>query len=462
MADQPPTQAGRFKPRKPAARGASVKAPTTSNTGRDESSGRGASGNSTGPAAGRGRGRDGGRGGRAAGRDGRGRGRGRGRFADPKGQVFFTGSATASDGAAKKGTAKSVTTMESTMNEDVVFMPGMGASAAHRGSKESSRVGNTTQERMAASALARSGEGEEVIVGEMEEGAGIGDGKKRRGKLEGSGNDMGPSMFENEEEDKVELSAAEYTYDSDSSADGDVKRAADQTRARSHILQPQRLPFPPPRKPGTDELEILYKSQMPQTRAGKKEKSGEIMKKDPPLRSPFLNLKEATADQRKEEQFSWMVFKLPTRLPRLAPHCTLSGRAMKNEVEMDIDPIDLSLSGIEPGDAPMPAAVPSSSTRPLQDSVSNTVATGYDDTLKDAAAGRYGKIVVHKSGKAYLVVGGADSKTPQVKMLLSEGLPCGFLQQAVAIDPNQASYSPLGEVKKSIVVTPDIESAFGF
>jgi len=33
---------------------------------------------------------------------------------------------------------------------------------------------------------------------------------------------------------------------------------------------------------------------MPQTCAGQDEKIGEIMKKDLPLRSPFLNLKEAT------------------------------------------------------------------------------------------------------------------------------------------------------------------------
>jgi hypothetical protein len=204
----------------------------------------------------------------------------------------------------------------------------------------------------------------------------------------------------------------------------------------------------------------LYKSQEQKPEKGE-EKNTEIMV-DPPLRSPFLNLKEATAEQKKEEQLSWMIFKLPTRLPRLAPHCTLSGKAMKNESAMETDATDasdLAYAGVDPSDPPIPDVVVSSTT-PNSNTPVDSSATGYDDTLKDAAAGRYGKIVMHKSGKAYLIVGGADSKTPQVRMLLSEGLPCGFLQQAVAIDTSQATYVPLGEVQKSLVVTPDVESAF--
>jgi len=318
---------------------------------------------------------------------------------------------------------------------------------------------------MVQSALARSGEGEEVIVAEMEEGSGIGDGKTKVSVLNSAPKDFhGPSLFDNEgEDDRVELSVGEYTYDSDSSTDGDAKRAGYLTQRRQKngrsntSLQPQRLPFPPPRKPGTDDVEVLYKSQDLKTDESE-EKITDIMT-DPPLRLPFLDLKEATAEQKKEEQLSWMVFKFPTRLPRLAPHCTLSGRAMKAESAMEIDPSDLALSGVEPSDAPMPDVV-ASSTVPGSNAPENSAAIGYDDTLKDAAGGRYGKIVLHKSGKAYLVVGGTDSKTPQVKMLISEGLSCGFLQQSVAIDPSQATYVPLGEVKKTLVVTPDVESAF--
>jgi hypothetical protein len=45
-------------------------------------------------------------------------------------------------------------------------------------------------------------------------------------------------------------------------------------------------------------------------------------------------------------------------------------------------------------------------------------------------------------------------------MNVTEGLSCGFLQHAVAIDAQKGKYVSLGEVKKSIVITPDLSSAF--
>ena len=45
-------------------------------------------------------------------------------------------------------------------------------------------------------------------------------------------------------------------------------------------------------------------------------------------------------------------------------------------------------------------------------------------------------------------------------MNITEGLSCAFQQQVVAIDPEKSSYIPLGEVRKSIVVTPNIQAAF--
>jgi hypothetical protein len=47
-------------------------------------------------------------------------------------------------------------------------------------------------------------------------------------------------------------------------------------------------------------------------------------------------------------------------------------------------------------------------------------------------------------------------------MLIHEGLQCGFRQEAVSIDPDEATFITLGNVNKSIVVTPDIEQAFAF
>lgn len=45
-------------------------------------------------------------------------------------------------------------------------------------------------------------------------------------------------------------------------------------------------------------------------------------------------------------------------------------------------------------------------------------------------------------------------------MNVTEGLPCGFVQQAVAIDTEESTYVPIGEVKKTVVVTPNVADAF--
>jgi hypothetical protein len=223
-------------------------------------------------------------------------------------------------------------------------------------------------------------------------------------------------------------------------------------------MQPYCLPLPPPRKIGTNDTEILYDCQRIENDNEQETAAVETIMSDPPLSAPFLDLNKSSDDEKKEEQLSWMVFKFPTRLPRLSPNSTLSGRSVRNESSSGIVADDV-YSSFPSNDTPMPDAV-QSSTPITESSTSSQAASGFDDTLKDAAPGKYGKVVIHKSGKAYFVIGGEDSKTPQVKMLLSEGLPCSFLQQAVSIDPNDASYVPLGEVKKSLVVTPDVESAF--
>ncbi len=48
----------------------------------------------------------------------------------------------------------------------------------------------------------------------------------------------------------------------------------------------------------------------------------------------------------------------------------------------------------------------------------------------------------------------------QVRMQLNEGLQCSFYQQAVSIDVEQGNYIPLGEVRKTLVASPDIDGAF--
>lgn len=46
----------------------------------------------------------------------------------------------------------------------------------------------------------------------------------------------------------------------------------------------------------------------------------------------------------------------------------------------------------------------------------------------------------------------------QIRMNVTEGMPCGFVQQAVAIDTEESTYIPLGDVKKTVVITPDVVS----
>ena len=43
-------------------------------------------------------------------------------------------------------------------------------------------------------------------------------------------------------------------------------------------------------------------------------------------------------------------------------------------------------------------------------------------------------------------------------MEVNEGLTCAFHQEAVAVDPKKGQFVSLGGVKKSVVVSPDMNS----
>ncbi len=501
---QPPSQAGKFKPVKqkpkkstPIAQPTSAR-PTTDTAKKHDKS----------PNSNQGSGRGGsGRGGGGRG----GRGRGGGRFIQPKGQVFFTASSTSSDNQKKTNiavsTASTATAPDGSgnvANDGIIIMPGMSGSTASKSSGPS-LFASTAKGRVQAAAQARQGEGDEIIVGEIEEGQGVGDYRKSslssKGEiLDKMGSEKRPTLFHGEDDEEagnmysMNENVADFTYDSDSSTDGEPKRLEQRMNASRNqgkvrhqplSLLPQKLPIPPTKRPGHGQIDYLYDCQIPieSSSTSRKVKTNtemeEVIMDDPTLESPFLNLNEATTEEKAEEQKSWMLFKFPTRLPRLTPQCTISGMVVKDENAMDIDynynnqqeNVSSSIL-IDPSAPSLPEAVTSSSTTTLNTTKSNlqqsgtTSASGnahasnYDDTLKDTAAGRYGKIVVYKSGKAFLIIGdNNNSNTPPIRMRLSSGLPCGFLQQAVSIDVDNG-FIPLGEVKKSIVVTPDVEMAF--
>ncbi len=513
MSSQPPTQAGKFKPKKPKKK-AAVKQPAAAKISTPGAAGAsaiavaaGERGND-GPPSGRGGGRGGrssGRGGRSSGRGGRGRG---GRFVQPKGQVFFTASSTSAlntNNNRKKGPLASTLQEEINSNDDVIIMPGMSGSTSSKKSGPS-LVATTAKGRLAAAAQARKGEGDEVIVGSIGDGEGIGDNRKVKGSILDrmtSGNDHRPSLFDDQENtDNIAANAADFTYDSDSSNDGEPERIRQKINASTRQkkggkkirpqytpLLPHQLPLPPTKRPGLEKIDFMYECQTEKkemesstTSNGEKEckvdnsRRAEEILYDPPLEPPFLNLKISSQEQQMEEQKSWILFKFPTRLPRLEPQSTISGLTVKEEEAMDVDDDDddklQEPSQLLDPSEPLPETVTSLNNAnndedqpKIGESTSTatpdaTSSTGFDDTLKDSAPGRYGKIVVYKSGRAYLVVGDKnDSKTPPVRMRLENGLPCGFLQQAVSIDTNNG-YVPLGEVKKSIIVMPDVERAF--
>jgi len=508
---QPPSQAGKFKPRKPPpkrkstsssssppAAAAASSPPPASTASSSNSPGRGERG-------GRGRGRDGdGRG--RGGRDGRGRGgrggRGRGRVGgriNAQGAVFFTGDAVKPDAvgsknkAVGKDAAVSQPRDESTVAVGLagsIIMPGGGGSGGVIGAR--GRGAQSAAQSDLAAAEARRGEGEEIIIGELE-GGGIGSGKDAEDAKErildrmSASNNL-PSLFEDDEEDDADVPLSAYTYDSDSSLEeakamaaakrADMRRLKKGYRERQEAtsVPPARLPFPPPPM-STGDIRFMYKTQIPPNTATtiKPDEAKSSMSNDneetttappakdnntdPELTSPFLNLSISNKEQKKAEVNSWIKFKFPTRLPQLHPQSTQSGMRIKNEFKLDPDADDDSNDG---GGDMMDVDSQTKTEGGVaaeEEGGGGRGTSGYDDTLKDAAPGKYGRILVYESGKTIFVVGGEDG-SPEVRMNLTEGLQCGFLQQAVVIDPDEGQYIPLGEIKKSLTITPDIDKAF--
>jgi hypothetical protein len=85
------------------------------------------------------------------------------------------------------------------------------------------------------------------------------------------------------------------------------------------------------------------------------------------------------------------------------------------------------------------------------------VSKSHDNVLTGTAPGRIGKILVYRSGRTILKMEGYDGAEP-ILMQVSEGLTCSFHQEAVVIEQETARFIALGNVNKSIVVTPDLSS----
>ncbi|KAL3806098.1 hypothetical protein ACHAXA_001393 [Cyclostephanos tholiformis] len=469
---KPPSQAGKFKPlMRPAKRPDAPPPPATAATAAAAA----ATTATVAPPSrgGRGRGR-----GLAAGGGGGGRGgRGGGRFVVPAGQAFFTGE------AAKRGGGEASASSSSSSRA----AGARGGSGGGGGGGVASR--GSAAESIAAAMRARAGEGEEFIVAEILDlngddfgDGGVGNARKGGGREPNDGpsrsknrNDGMPGPFDDEDNrnedygDRRDGVLDAFMYDSDSSAEERIAKRGGKNEGgggRGDGMLPTQLPFPSSshRRTMYDCQEEFYpEPHATSSSLGLAATASPSKMSDPPLQSPFFDLTSASdeSDNKAEaKNDSWFLMKFPTRLPLMdASSSSLNAsnrRAARIKSEF-LDEGDNLADFVESGShADTSAALEAGS---LGSATASSGPLGYDDTLKDALAGRYGKIVIRRSGKTELIIGGGGDGH-EVRLLIHEGLQCGFRQEAVCIDPDNATFVSLGCVDKSIVVTPDIERAF--
>lgn len=98
----------------------------------------------------------------------------------------------------------------------------------------------------------------------------------------------------------------------------------------------------------------------------------------------------------------------------------------------------------------LPSAVPIGNL-PARPSVAveNTEILGFKGNLATINSGKIGKIIVYKSGKVKMKIGDRLFD-------VSTGLPCNFLQEVVAIDPDRQKLYQLGELQRRMVCYPDV------
>mmetsp|Transcript_16494 Transcript_16494/g.34715 ORF Transcript_16494/g.34715 Transcript_16494/m.34715 type:complete len:497 (-) Transcript_16494:591-2081(-) len=474
---KPPSQAGKFKPLKrptrkslPAPSSATASASSSATAGergrssldgRTVTAGRGGDGpggRSGRRSVGRGGGRSGGRGGR----DGRGRGRGRGRggrggrFIVPTGAAFFTGESIGSQqpgvgsgvsmsigGASHEMPRENVKMGAGT--DGAVFMPGSSgrASMAMGGAGgiggPGGRVARSAAESMAAAARAKAGEGEEIIVAEMmdlEADDDDDEAGKKKSVLDGPSRSGLPSLFDDEDqkqESTMEHGVSDaFLYDSDSSAEERKSRRKKMQGGNGDFrMPPSQLPFPI-----SSNQTSMYDCQEVTDDDEKKMSDADAQAavttttaklSDPPLHSPFLDLESVSEELKQIETSSWFVMKFPTRLPHLDTSSSSASAA-----------VELIKSNLPEESGAVPDAAKSSnnitadgvgsmaSSAPSSSLPSESGHMGYDDTLKDSAPGRYGRIEIRRSGKTELVLGGG-ALGPEVSYLVPSCNLCFYL-----------------------------------
>lgn len=395
----PPSQKGKFKPRKPKrivqpgessagdgtagnAGGASSSSPSVAFDPTTSGGGHGGAGdgssNRYGSRGSVGRG----------GRGGRGRG-GRGRSPAPQGRVFFTG------GDRKAGVTPSSSGSSSTMRK-----PSTMDGAARRTTKDGDSGGVTGSSRDA-------GESTEEVVGQLDTAIGSGHAKDKKEPtvLGGNSNKMD---YDDDEvggfeggRGPTDFSLPGSMYDSDSSDEGSKAR-------RGHtagLMPPLELPFPTKLFPigiGSSKRPAGY--HVPdQTRAAivtndSNLSSSALQESKSSWTSPFVHVHEGKASL--EESNSWFLVQLPTRLPPLKQNNSASSKS--NTIGEADEEVDAML-------AEAPRSSDAATTSIFSEVITPPVmASNFDNTLETVAPGQIGRILVYKSGRTVLVMDGPD------------------------------------------------------
>jgi hypothetical protein len=424
----PPSQRGKFRPKKPQKKTTKVAAPAEASSSAPPAAaptepGAVASQRNTAPIVEANRGGGRGRGGR--GRGGRG-GRGRGRIPIPQGTVFFTG-----------GEKKTAASAKGSSSSKTSITPGTSQSKTASKSKYGKSPNDVSTEE---------------VVGQLETAIG-GTGRAKKNSIleRDSGRDYedddGP-MENVSEAINLNLTAG-CLYDSDSSDD----RSTRKPRNFTPMISPLELPFPEKPLPiGVGSLSRRESYDVPTV--GKPDSANSTMidfndnTNDSKSASPFVALHKA--NDVAEENNSWFLVQLPTRLPPMQKNFTSSETGTVEDDEMGNAEDNENVADSAPSSSDVNNAMNN-----ISEVIVPPVTTGsFDNGLDKIAAGRIGKMLVYKSGKTVLVMDGPDGK--KVTMDVNEGLTCSFHQQAVAVNVEEGSYVTLGNVNKSVVITPDL------
>lgn len=386
-----------------------------------------------------------------AGRGGRGRGRGgrgRGRMPMPTGKVYFTGGEKKKAPPSASGSRSSRSSSRTTRSTTTTTTSKEGGAAAATAQRTKKDTAST-----------------EEVVGQLEVAIGSSkDGPKSSGK-----DSILDSMdFEDQEGElfrpagvaQGNASLEGFMYDTDSSEE---EESARKNKSADYIMAPLSLP-----------LKDSY-TRSSETEGPKSRQAGdypEPINSDPTSTttteadgatrpSPFEDLASQKDD--------WFLVQLPTRLPPLRQKVDESVAAMNVDEDEEREQVTSSTDETT-------SAYSEVVTHPV-------VPGGFDNALLSAAPGRIGKMIVYKSGKTVLVMEGTDGSTvrcriskivfvlfhsishdiilsPQLQLNVAEGLSCSFLQQAVAIDSEKNTYTELGGVGKSLVVSPVLDRTY--